>query len=402
MIAIALKTISAQIKFLSKYEDILLRIGIILFFILAITLSSLPTDKIFETGVTAIADIASFVAFTLLIVSFFQYLIKTNISLTIERLPWLQVPFASLMGLLPGCGGAIIVVTQFIYGRLSFGSLVATLIATMGDAMFLLMSTRPKSALIVILVSAPTAIIFGYIIDLIHSTDFLRPKKNNASNKKTIQETKKWSNDLTPFDIGWLIIMLIMTLFSIPWKMFEFNLFSFLGITSHFLLICAFIFALISVVYWIFQGNPDMRYEGKECKKGCTNITRNQSILKSIITTTNFVLSWALIAMIVFELIIHIFNLNIESWLKSSALFLPLIAILIGFIPGCGPQVMTAALHASGNLPLSAQLGNSISNDGDALFPAIAATPKAASLATLYSAIPAFIIAYGCYFLLGL
>ena len=34
------------------------------------------------------------------------------------------------------------------------------------------------------------------------------------------------------------------------------------------------------------------------------------------------------------------------------------------------------------------------SNDGDALFPAIALAPKAAILATFYSAFPAIIVAY--------
>ena len=46
-----------------------------------------------------------------------------------------------------------------------------------------------------------------------------------------------------------------------------------------------------------------------------------------------------------------------------------------------------------------AEIGNAISNDGDALFPAIALAPKAAIIATLYSAIPAFIFAYGYMFL---
>ena len=37
-------------------------------------------------------------------------------------------------------------------------------------------------------------------------------------------------------------------------------------------------------------------------------------------------------------------------------------------------------------------------NDGDALFPAIALNPRAALVATVYSAIPALIVAYGFWF----
>ena len=43
-------------------------------------------------------------------------------------------------------------------------------------------------------------------------------------------------------------------------------------------------------------------------------------------------------------------------------------AIIIGFIPGCGPQIMITSMYVSGQIPMSAQIGNSISNDGDALF----------------------------------
>ena len=60
---------------------------------------------------------------------------------------------------------------------------------------------------------------------------------------------------------------------------------------------------------------------------------------------------------------------------------------------------MVATFYLNGYIPLSAELGNAISNDGDALFPAIALAPKAAILATLYSAIPALVVAYGYFYL---
>ena len=55
-------------------------------------------------------------------------------------------------------------------------------------------------------------------------------------------------------------------------------------------------------------------------------------------------------------------------------------------------------MYLSGIIPLSAQIGNALSNDGDALFPAIAIAPKVAVVATLYSAVPAVILAYGWMF----
>ena len=92
---------------------------------------------------------------------------------------------------------------------------------------------------------------------------------------------------------------------------------------------------------------------------------------------------------------------NPKDSLKYFGPFIPLMAIIIGFIPGCGPQIMITSMYVSGQIPMSAQIGNSISNDGDALFPAIAISAKAAIIATLYSAVPAIFIAYLWYYLIG-
>ena len=84
-----------------------------------------------------------------------------------------------------------------------------------------------------------------------------------------------------------------------------------------------------------------------------------------------------------------------EIWLP----IVPLMAVLFGFLPGCGPQIVVTTFYLNGFIPLSAEIGNAISNDGDALFPAIALTPKAAIIATLYSAVPAIVFAYGFMFI---
>ena len=102
-----------------------------------------------------------------------------------------------------------------------------------------------------------------------------------------------------------------------------------------------------------------------------------------------------------FEISVFVFNIDLSVMFKGLAIWVPLAAILIGFIPGCGPQIVVTSLYLAGAIPLSAQLANAISNDGDALFPAIALAPRAAIVATLYSAIPALVIGYGWYFIIG-
>jgi hypothetical protein len=118
-----------------------------------------------------------------------------------------------------------------------------------------------------------------------------------------------------------------------------------------------------------------------------------------VVGDTCFVTVWVAFAYLIYELGVHFTGVDLKTLFQTWAPLVPLVAILIGFIPGCGPQVVVAAMYLNGLVPFSAEIGNAISNDGDALFPAIAMAPKAAIIATLYSAVPAFIVAYGYYWL---
>ena len=120
----------------------------------------------------------------------------------------------------------------------------------------------------------------------------------------------------------------------------------------------------------------------------------NDTVKYRTISDTNFVTGWVILAFLAFELSVHFSNIDLSIIFNTYLYFVPLISILIGLLPGCGPQILVTTMYLSGVIPLSAQLGNAISNDGDALFPAIAVHPKAALIATLYSSIPAFIISY--------
>jgi hypothetical protein len=144
---------------------------------------------------------------------------------------------------------------------------------------------------------------------------------------------------------------------------------------------------LLSISIWLF--NPSSDVQIAECR---------QKNFRSVVDLTCFVTAWVVVAFISFELINYFLGGKFFEKLIYLGPFVPLAAILVGFIPGCGPQIMVTSMYIAGHVPLSAQIGNAISNDGDALFPAIAISPKAAILATLYSAIPAVLVSYVWYY----
>ena len=113
---------------------------------------------------------------------------------------------------------------------------------------------------------------------------------------------------------------------------------------------------------------------------------------------TSFISVWVVIAYLTYDYAAAYAGLDLKALFQSVAPILPLAGAAIGFIPGCGPQVLVATLYVNGAIPFSALAANAISNDGDALFPAIALAPRAAIMATVFSTIPALIVAYGLSF----
>ena len=129
--------------------------------------------------------------------------IKFDIDKFLENSKKFHVPLASFLGALPGCGGAIIVVTQYIQGRISFGSLVAVLTATMGDAAFLLLASEPTTGIFIFVLGGSVGVISGYIVDLIHSSDYLQ-----SESKINLEFEKLEKTLVSKFNLFWCLVFI--------------------------------------------------------------------------------------------------------------------------------------------------------------------------------------------------
>ena len=298
----------------------------------------------------------------------------------------LQVPVAALLGALPGCGGAIIVVTQFVNGHLRFGSLVAVLVATMGDAAFLLLAKEPSTAMLVYGTSLAVGTISGSVINLFCDKDYLRPKS----------KTDLVTSDILPIQKSLTLLFFLLLVPGVVLGLLEaFQVDTnawFLAQTSIPVTELVGVFgALICLLIWIKQPLNSWSFRFSQAHE--------QKDLKEAVTAeTSFVSAWVIAGFLAYELFIYATGADLGLLFSELGLLTILLAIVIGFIPGCGPQIVVTTLYLNGIVPLSAQLANAISNDGDALFPAIALAPEAAIKATLYSAIPAALVGYIAYF----
>ena len=337
-------------------------------------------EVIRSSMIDAYIQVSVFVGFTLFVFIGLDSLTKFDVKNFLSKTQKFHVGIAAFLGAIPGCGGAIIVVTQYIQGRISFGSLVAVLTATMGDAAFLILAIEPTTGLLIFGIGIIVGSISGYIIDFIHGINFMQSETKIKVEFEKINKTV-----VSNFNFIWLFLFIpgfilgILVAFQIEFSPAYNSLLVFVASAG----------AILSIFMWSLNPLSDFQ---------CST-DKSRGLLSRVVDTTNFVTTWVISGFLVFEIFMYFTSLDLKIFFDLWLPFVPLVAILFGFLPGCGPQVVVATFYLNGYIPLSAELGNAISNDGDALFPAIALAPKAAILATLYSAIPALVVAYGYFYL---
>ncbi|WP_082078885.1 putative manganese transporter [Pseudoalteromonas rubra] len=334
----------------------------------------------------AFFQVSVFVAGTLAIYYFLiDRLPQLELSYLKARSPLLEISMAAILGALPGCGGAIIVVTQFTKGQASFASVVAVLTATMGDAAFLLLAKKPLEGLTIIALGVAVGIVSGLVVNMLHKPEFCQPSRHS----RTAIECKTPPSAIRFSEPVWRWVLLPCVVIAL---LIAFN--TDLGILTKPVELTGAALALFALTIWALSS------KGQSYREVTAEDDEQDppSKLAKVIHDTHFVTAWVVASFMLYELSVALFGLDLAAWFSEYAVFAPLIAIAIGMLPGCGPQIVVTSLYIQGVLPFSALAANAIANDGDALFPALALAPGAAALATVYSAIPALLVGYGLYY----
>jgi hypothetical protein len=341
-----------------------------------------------QIALTGLADayyqVSIFVAATLMGLLYFERVKRQSFSAFIARHRKRQIFIAACLGAIPGCGGAIVVITQYVRGGMGFGGVVAVLTATMGDAAFLLLAKNPSVALLVFGVCFVSGVVFGHLVQWLHGRDFMRVAVDYSADEDNIEENPV----LSPLYRIWMLLFVPGAVIGVAVAMqADVSALTAIGGVEWALPFGAAC-GLLAIAMWSFNPLSDIRL--------C--ISPKRALSRRVADTTNFITFWVLCGFVGYGVAEHFWGANIAGWLDSWVYFVPLAAVVIGFIPGCGPQVVVTTLFLNGAIPLSAQLANAISNDGDALFPAVAIAPRAAVIATLYTAAPALAVGYGWLF----
>jgi hypothetical protein len=270
---------------------------------------------------------------------------------------YLQVFFASILGLVPGCLGAFTAVSLYIHRTFNFAALLAAMIVTTGEEAFVMFSLFPGKALVLNIYLIGIAIITGSAYYFFFKNN--SPLKTEEKDIPLHEEEP----DCTCFTPAAIIpqlrkITFTRTLLITGGLLFILHLFTTAEFHQQWEKPTYVIVSLIGL--FIVSTVPDHFLDEHLWKH-----TIKRHIPRIFI--------WTLIAFLVIDVFLAYFHL--EHWISNNTLIMIVLALLVGIIPQSGPHMIFVTLFASGAIPFSVLLANSIVQDGHGAIPLLAESP---------------------------
>ncbi len=391
----------------------------------------MPTSaEVIEVVVVSMRDaflaVTVFVAAMVLLFSWLQYITAGRFVDFIRSKRRWQPVIGAVMGITPGCGGAIVIMPIYTRGLVTYGTVIATLIATLGDAAFVLIgaaitdSSFVAPAVAVHVISFLTGITWGYLVDGLGITPqhplggfFLASELTEDSGISKLEDSEDAQmvfDDLgrekesdpgyfllhQGYTLWWVVtsIGLVIAVMLLVWSSQDpdFNLsldydpFSLDG----FITWIGLIGTTLSIILYLSQRT--WIRDDTEASIGDKLYSMRETLIHSA-SETAFVTFWVMSAYLIFEFSMLFSGTNEAELAKyGDGVIAVVVASFIGLIPGCGPQIIAITAYTKDLISFPALAANAISQDGDALFPLLVRHRLASLWATLHTTIPALIL----------
>lgn len=370
----------------------------------------------------AFLAVTVFVAAMVLLFSWLQYLTAGRFVEWIRSSRQWQPLIGALMGLTPGCGGAIIMMPMYARGYVTYGTVLSTLIATLGDSAFVLFGATIQDpsllepVLVVHLISFVAGVLWGYGADYLEITpsrplgrlSFRNANQTTETNdqEEIADETLDIISSFPREEPGTLSHRIVHSGYRVWWAVTSVGLV--LGIMLIFwfaedpnyspeivwdistrdglLTWVGVIGTTLSII--LYLASKSFFADDTEATIG-DKLNSLDETLTHAASETAFVTFWVLSAYLVFEVAMSLGGIS-ESDLASNGdgAMAIIIAAAIGLIPGCGPQIIAITSYIEGIISFPALVANAISQDGDALFPLLVRHRTASLWATVHTLLP--------------
>ena len=312
-----------------------------------------------------------------------------------------QVVLGAGLGIIPGCMGGFAAVSMYSHKLLSFGALIAMMIASSGDEAFVMLAMIPKEALLLMVVLFVVAVLAGWLVDR-----FSKPEKKGKQEgcdegyqiheededhkhheKSSLRNLRHASAERIALLLG-VILFIVALAFGMLEHEHEHEgtveaVHTQLNIFDEYWM--NLIFAAVSLfVVWFIARAPEHLIKEHLWE----HIIRKHFLS---------IFLWTFGALLVIQVGLHYFDL--EQLISENIPWMILLAVLVGIIPESGPHLLFVTLFATGVVPFSVLLASSISQDGHASLPLLAESKRSFLKAKIVNVIVAAVFGYLCYLL---
>jgi hypothetical protein len=319
--------------------------------------------------------ITIFVLSMMLIIEYLNVLTRGIWSKSLKSSPSKQILLAALLGLIPGCLGAYTAVSLYVHNIISTGALVAAMIATSGDEAFFMFSIIPETAIIIHMALFFIAVAAGFAVNMFYKNrEPDQPQKHFHVHEEESDcicfDRKVLGSQLRniSFIRFFAALAIVITMVIIGFELLhhehqETSLFSGLLYKNHghpVWISITFLMVLgVSLFILLTVGEHFIKEH-----------VLNHIIRKHFIR----IFLWTFLTLL---LILGLDQfIDLKSFIGENLYIVLLVAVLVGIIPESGPHFLFVVLFASGSLPFSILLANSIVQDGHASLPLLAETGK--------------------------
>ncbi len=329
----------------------------------------------------------------------------------LQKSPWIQILFAIIMGIIPGCLGTYTVVSLYVHRVLNFPALMAALISTTGDEAFFMFSLFPEKALLInlilIVISTVVAVVLQFTMKnkfIGASSEMSFPIHENEScshshhHKHNVRSNIKNISFVRALLITMSLSVLILVLNGVIDGSHHLNLLMG-GETEENVIhsienqhICNHNHHDHSIHQHTGTNNHNHDHGGEADWIRMILIVLFVAILIIVTVAEEHFLEehlwqhvikvhlpkiflWTFGVILCLTIINNL--VNIHEIIDSKPFIILLVAIIIGLIPQSGPHLIFLILFANGDLPLGIFLANCIVQDGHGALPLLAESRKA-------------------------
>ncbi|MEH1127234.1 putative manganese transporter [Micromonospora sp. CPCC 206061] len=331
----------------------------------------------------AFMQVGVYVAVLVVVFGWLRWRYGDRVTDALVRRPRFGPLVGALLGVSPGCGGAIILMPLYARGRVSYGTVIAALAATMGDSSWVVLAWDPGFALRIHALLFAVGLVTGYAVDALR-VDPARPTAlvpesppaAPAGDRRPVMATAFWGLTTPAFLVSVPIVFQMLDPDRVSAVLRGVDPYLVLGVAG----------TLVAVV--IFTAGRG-RFADDTVESSHPRSVGE--MLRHGAHEASFVTVWVAVAYVGWEVLTRTTGLDGSE--------LPLVGVagvvagaLVGLVPGCAVQIVFTGLYVSGAMPLPTLAANAVSQDGDALIPLATLRHRSAALATVVTTIPALLV----------